>query len=442
MSEMETQSSEEVSTEEGNIEQRAEGTKIRLMVVGHVSGALIGKGGENMRRLRETHGVKITGLSSRAAERVLQMDGECTKCLNVIEELLPVMMGDARYSPTSDGKGSPAEVNILVNTELAGRIVGKGGSKMREVSEATGCKMKVFPKCLPNSNERVVALGADDETTLMKGITMVVTILDAAHHKPPTTYFQEANNNDPLAMMDIANNNNTGINNSSSTEVEDPNPLNRPLYKMILDQIQYKRENPVEEKIDFGQLKTTATLTMSNEMCGAVIGKGGQNIRAVRSASMAHIEFTRADKDSGVDRTVTITGTADQVRVAQELLGHFVKKSLFASGIGGGGAASGGGVENSGGNSFLESQQQQYKVMMDHVRNIKQQQQQPQQQSQQQQQQYHHQQQQQQHEQEPQFQQHQQDIMNYQHDLQQHRHQQQMQHQQHQGGGYNYMFTY
>merc|ERR1719457_281015 len=105
-------------------------------------------------------------------------------------------MSGARYSPTKDGRHDRAEVNILVNTELAGLLVGKGGSKMREVSEATGCKMRVFPKCLPNSNERVVALGADDEMTLMKAITMVITTLDTTRHKPPTQYFQEDNSND------------------------------------------------------------------------------------------------------------------------------------------------------------------------------------------------------------------------------------------------------
>merc|ERR1711936_939126 len=166
---------------------------------------------------------------------------------------------------------------------------------MKEVSELTGCNMRVFPKCLPNSNERVVALGANDPTSLMKAITMVITILDTTHHKPPTQYFQEDNNNDPLAMMNLTNGG--VVSPSLETKVEDPS--DRPIYKFIVDQIQYKKSNPVDVSTDYGAVETTTTLVMSNDMCGAVIGKGGQNIRAVRSTSMARIDFTRTEKDSG-----------------------------------------------------------------------------------------------------------------------------------------------
>ena len=75
---------------DGQKRSRQEGERIRLLVLGRYAGILIGRGGENMKRLREQYGVKISGLNSRCNERVLQIAGPRDDSLAVVKELLPL----------------------------------------------------------------------------------------------------------------------------------------------------------------------------------------------------------------------------------------------------------------------------------------------------------------------------------------------------------------
>jgi hypothetical protein len=47
---------------------------------------------------------------------------------------------------------------MLVHQSHAGAIIGKQGSKIKELREATGAQMKVFQECCPQSTDRVVLL--------------------------------------------------------------------------------------------------------------------------------------------------------------------------------------------------------------------------------------------------------------------------------------------
>lgn len=330
--------------------------KVRLLLLGRYCGALIGKGGENFKRLRETYGVKITGLSSRANERVLQIDGECEKCFLVIKELLP-NCPEARYS-SSNGK-SMFEINLLANTDSVGLLIGKAGSKMKEITTEAGCKLKVYPKCLPQSNERVVSIGGDTEETVIDGAKLVLHILTTATPRSPTVFFSPDNNSNPdLSAMDLANAMGGGgvrgqtqkmMPLQQQTHIQTPqgNPLDTNIAMMLIAQRELKQHNPIDTRVDFGLVKTSTSITLSNEMCGAIIGKGGQNIKFTKNMSGAQIEFTKIDPASqesgmnmkGVERTITVTGTQEQVRIAEELMNQCVhgSESLLRNGGGGGG---------------------------------------------------------------------------------------------------------
>jgi poly(rC)-binding protein 2/3/4 len=63
----------------------------------------------------------------------------------------------------------------------------------------------------------------------------------------------------------------------------------------------------------------SATLTVPNNVAGAIIGKGGNRIRVVRRDSGADISIDNGT-GPGTDRTVLIKGTQDQVRMAYSML--------------------------------------------------------------------------------------------------------------------------
>lgn len=310
-------------TGESNKKPRQGGIKLRLLIKGNYAGALIGKGGENFKRLREQYGVKITGLSTRAEDRVLQLEGDKGDCASIIKDLLP-LCPDASF--VAQANRSPVELNLLVNTSQVGLVIGKAGAKLKEIREESGGHIKVYPDCLPNSNERVVALGGEDEVMVLVALDMVLSTLDGNVPNTPTAYYDPANTQiNPLAGSQIgqqqqAKGGHTNTNNRDAVSLD--------VAKLLIARLDMKQRNPLPAANDFGQVPTVTVLTVPNLMVGAIIGRSGMNIKQIRMSSGAEIDFSKNESgDQSADRVITITGTQDQIQIAEVLMAQFVGAS-------------------------------------------------------------------------------------------------------------------
>ena len=58
----------------------------------------------------------------------------------------------------------------------------------------------MYQECLANSNERVVAIGAADEETVLKGLETVLSIIDTTTIRTPARFFDPENQNQPLEI--------------------------------------------------------------------------------------------------------------------------------------------------------------------------------------------------------------------------------------------------
>jgi len=326
---------------DGQKKPRPDGDKLRLLVLGRYAGSLIGKGGENFQRLREKYNVKITGLSSRANERVVQLDGPRSDCLGIVSELLP-LCPIGRY-PSGSGKNT-FEVNILANTDAVGMLIGKGGTKIKEIKEQTNTKINVYPECLPNSNERVVALGGENEEVVVKGMEFVLGILDSAPRRSATVFFRPDQlegkqlsipdisgkgmgaTNTTNTLPTVSNNNNNNNNKGSSPQLPNNNQSDiQNIAALLVAQRNTKQQNGFDATFDFGSAETVTTLTLNNDICGAIIGQGGQNIRYIKEVSGAQVDMTKSD--GGSDRTLTMRGNQDQIQIAEQLMAQCVRAS-------------------------------------------------------------------------------------------------------------------
>lgn len=324
--------------DEGQKKQRQDGDRVRLLVLGRYAGSLIGKGGENFKSLREQYtDVKITGLNSRSNERTLQLVGPRADTLEIVKGLLP-KCPDARYSPSKNK--CTFELNILADTTRVGAIIGKKGLRMKEIVDETGIKLKVYPECLPNSTERVVAIGADDEETVMKGLETVLNIIDSVSGPHHTTFWDPENGsandlaNNILSMptnmgnvntntsmgMSLGNMNVMGQNTMGASSVDEKN-----VAAILVQQRQLREQSGIDLSKDFGSVETVTTLTLSNELCGVVIGQGGTNIKYIKQVSGAKVQTSRSEKGSDEKRTITLTGTQDQIQVAEQLMAQCIR---------------------------------------------------------------------------------------------------------------------
>merc|ERR550532_540667 len=79
----------------------------------------------------------------------------------------------------------------------------------------------------------------------------------------------------------------------------------------------------------------THEMTVPNELIGCIIGKGGSKIAEIRQLSGAMIRISNCeDRESGgnMDRTITITGNAESVALAQYLINMRISMETAAMG--------------------------------------------------------------------------------------------------------------
>jgi len=156
-------SSERENTRGGGKKSRGEDIlTLRFLLMSKHAGGIIGKGGETIKRLRSENSATMYVPDAEGNERVLSIGAGRDNCLNAFKECLPIM-----HEPPYPVGGGPREqqqqytyqVNFLVHSSQVGGIIGRAGARIKEIREETNASIKVYPDCLPDSNERVVAIG-------------------------------------------------------------------------------------------------------------------------------------------------------------------------------------------------------------------------------------------------------------------------------------------
>jgi len=170
----------------------------RLLLIGRYCGAIVGKGGETVKKIREKHSVQINGLNRHTEQRVLAVVGRRDNIISTLKEIVPTACAEAPFSALQEGKaGRPTQytVNLLVPQGHIGAVIGKGGTKIREIMDSCESKVNIHQDFLPNSNERVVAIGCNSVDNVIKALGIVFDTLEALPQLDDVQFYEP--NNDP-----------------------------------------------------------------------------------------------------------------------------------------------------------------------------------------------------------------------------------------------------
>lgn len=149
--------------------------EIRLLIESSNCGALIGKGGSNISRVRSASGAHATILrndsSPAAAERVLQLRGTpeaigaaAAIVLEILHNEVVAPWGSAVAATinASDPFGAaatrPDSLVLLVHQSSVGALIGAGGSLIKANQAETGARIHIESECMPFSTDKMVTL--------------------------------------------------------------------------------------------------------------------------------------------------------------------------------------------------------------------------------------------------------------------------------------------
>ncbi|KAJ4918306.1 hypothetical protein JOQ06_024609 [Pogonophryne albipinna] len=114
--------------------------ELRVLLQSKNAGAVIGKGGKNIKALR-------TDQWPRANPE------------HILLKIIPTLEEYQHYS----GTDFDSELRLLIHQSLAGGIIGVKGAKIKELRENTQTTIKLFQECCPHSTDRVVLVGGKPE---------------------------------------------------------------------------------------------------------------------------------------------------------------------------------------------------------------------------------------------------------------------------------------
>ncbi|XP_037904913.1 poly(rC)-binding protein 3 isoform X2 [Hermetia illucens] len=307
---------------------------IRLIMQGKEVGSIIGKKGEIVNRFREESGAKINISDGSCPERIVTVSGTTSaiySAFSLITKKFEEWCSQFNDSGSMGGK-TQIPIRLIVPASQCGSLIGKGGSKIKEIRSTTGCSIQVASEMLPNSTERAVTLSGSAEQITQCIYHICCVMLESPpkggtipyRPKPPVSgpvilangqaYTIQGNYAVPaqeVAKNPLASLAALGLAGIAPTNTGGLNPT--ALAALAGSQLRTNNANRNQQQHE---------MTVPNDLIGCIIGKGGTKIAEIRQISGAMIRISNCEEREGgnTDRTITITGNPDSVALAQYLI--------------------------------------------------------------------------------------------------------------------------
>lgn len=166
--------------------RRESDDKIRLLIPSNLAGAVIGKGGENIKRITSEFDAEVDVSKCQGPERVITIESDLETCCSVIRDIMKKI---------DKGNAEEYEMRMLLHQSLAGCVIGKGGSKIKELKDKIGCRLKIFSNAAPQSTDRVAQIIGKEEQCI-ECLTDIVELMKSTPVKGPTRNYDPRNYDD------------------------------------------------------------------------------------------------------------------------------------------------------------------------------------------------------------------------------------------------------
>ncbi|XP_042677828.1 poly(rC)-binding protein 3 isoform X11 [Centrocercus urophasianus] len=285
---------------------------IRLLMHGKEVGSIIGKKGETVKKMREESGARINISEGNCPERIVTITGPTDAIFKAFAMIAYKFEEDINNSMSNSTATSkpPVTLRLVVPASQCGSLIGKGGSKIKEIRESTGAQVQVAGDMLPNSTERAVTISGTPDAIIQCVKQICVVMLEAytiqgqyaiPHPDQLTKLHQLAMQQTPFTPL------------GQTTPAFPGEKL--PLHSSE------EAQNLMGQSsgLDASPPASTHELTIPNDLIGCIIGRQGTKINEIRQMSGAQIKIANATEGSS-ERQITITGTPANISLAQYLI--------------------------------------------------------------------------------------------------------------------------
>lgn len=210
--------------------------------------------------------------------------------------------------PSSERELNEGETreSFPIPDQLVGLVIGRGGENIQRVQSTTNCEIQVLPSS-DGSNERPCTLTGTPEAVTEAKKMLQDTIAngqmkDEENRKTPRTPSLRGG----LSAMRGRGGSMRGGYNPSAPRFTSPNGTSNPPRFNIAGH----GYNPYQQ--------TTEDFLVPSDKIGVAIGKGGQNLKNLRTKFNVNLELVQGDTDPpGVAKPLRITGSLGQINATR-----------------------------------------------------------------------------------------------------------------------------
>ena len=159
----------------------------RLLIPSKMGGAVIGKKGCNIQKLRSEFNANIRVPDAPGPERIMSINSDDLNVLTqVVEASMPFMFED-------EDESKDKEIRVLFHQSIVGGIIGKGGSTIQGIRESSGAHVKAYQNCAPSSSDRVVSIKGPKDSVIHALLKCLETAVDNSDRASRAVPYDPAN---------------------------------------------------------------------------------------------------------------------------------------------------------------------------------------------------------------------------------------------------------
>uniref|UniRef100_A0A8C2L0S3 Poly(rC) binding protein 4 n=1 Tax=Cyprinus carpio TaxID=7962 RepID=A0A8C2L0S3_CYPCA len=291
---------------------------LRLLMHGKEVGSIIGKKGETVKRIREESSARINISEGSCPERIITITG-ATECVFRAFTMITVKLEEDLAALVANGTVTskpPVTLRLVIPASQCGSLIGKGGSKIKEIREKTGAQVQVAGDLLPNSTERGVTISGSQEA-IIQCVKLICTVILESPPKGATIPYRPTPA--PGTVL-LAGNQAYTVQNQYGI----PHSELAKLHQLSMQQGLAPMAQPTATQVlpagmESSSQTASQELLIPNDLIGSIIGRQGTKINEIRQVSGAQIKIG-SQLDSTSDRHVTITGSPISINLAQYLI--------------------------------------------------------------------------------------------------------------------------
>ncbi|XP_078274925.1 poly(rC)-binding protein 3 isoform X4 [Rhinoraja longicauda] len=289
--------------------------------------------------MREESCARINISEGSCPERIVTITGPTDAIFKAFSMIANKFEEDINASMTNSTVTSkpPVTLRLVVPASQCGSLIGKGGSKIKEIRETTGAQVQVAGDMLPNSTERAVTIsGAPD--AIIQCVKQICVVMLESPPKGATIPYRPKPASAPVIFAGgqvRADNILASAGNHSILAHHHPAPAyavqgqfaipHPDLTKLHQLAMQHTPFTPLGQTtpgfpgLDATGQTSSHELTIPNDLIGCIIGRQGTKINEIRQMSGAQIKIANAIEGS-TERQITITGSPANISLAQYLI--------------------------------------------------------------------------------------------------------------------------